>query len=49
MERGERSFGTHGIVRISLKKWWVEESSEGFDKEFDVRTFSEHGFSIGKG
>lgn len=32
-----------------LKKWWVDPSSETFDKEFDGRTFSEQGFSIGKG
>jgi IS5 family transposase len=32
-----------------LKKWWVDPDSETFDKEFDARTFSEQGFSIGKG
>lgn len=32
-----------------LKKWWVDTDSEEFDKEYDARTFSEQGFSIGKG
>ena len=32
-----------------LKQWWVDTNSETFDKEFDARTFSEQGFSIGKG
>lgn len=32
-----------------LKKWWVDPDSEVFDKEFDARTFSEQGFSVGKG
>jgi IS5 family transposase len=32
-----------------LKRWWVDTDSETFDKEFDARTFSEQGFSIGKG
>ena len=32
-----------------LKKWWVDPDSETFDREFDARTFSEQGFSIGKG
>jgi hypothetical protein len=32
-----------------LKKWWADPSSEAFDKEFDARTFSEQGFSVGKG
>lgn len=32
-----------------IKKFWVDPDSEEFDKEFDARTFSEQGFSIGKG
>jgi IS5 family transposase len=32
-----------------LKAWWFDPDSEEFDKEFDSRTFSEQGFSIGKG
>ena len=32
-----------------LKKWWIDPASETFDKEFDARTFSEQGFSVGKG
>jgi hypothetical protein len=32
-----------------LKKWWLDPDSEEFDKEFDARTFSEQGFSVGKG
>ena len=32
-----------------LKKFWVDPDSEEFDKEFDSRTFSEQGFSVGKG
>ncbi len=32
-----------------LKAWWVDPDSEEFDKEFDSRTFSEQGFSVGKG
>jgi hypothetical protein len=32
-----------------LKRWWVDPDSEGFDEEFDSRTFSEQGFSVGKG
>ena len=32
-----------------LKRWWVDPDSEEFDKEFDSRTFSEQGFSVGKG
>lgn len=32
-----------------LKKWWIDPSSEEFDKEYDARTFSEQGFSVGKG
>ncbi len=32
-----------------LKKWWIDPASEEFDKEFDSRTFSEQGFSVGKG
>jgi Transposase DDE domain len=36
-------------VKNFLKKFWVDPDSEEFDKEFDSRTFSEQGFSIGKG
>jgi len=32
-----------------LKGWWVDPDSEEFDREFDARTFSEQGFSVGKG
>lgn len=32
-----------------LKRWWVDPDSEEFDREFDARTFSEQGFSVGKG
>ncbi len=32
-----------------LKKFWADPASEKFDKEFDSRTFSEQGFSVGKG
>jgi IS5 family transposase len=32
-----------------LKSFWVDPFSEEFDKEFDARTFSEQGFSVGKG
>jgi len=32
-----------------LKAWWVDPDSEEFDREFDARTFSEQGFSVGKG
>jgi len=32
-----------------LKKWWLDPDSEEFDTEFDARTFSEQGFSVGKG
>jgi hypothetical protein len=32
-----------------LKAWWVDPGSEEFDREFDARTFSEQGFSVGKG
>ena len=32
-----------------LKRWWADPDSEEFDKEFDSRTFSEQGFSVGKG
>ncbi len=32
-----------------IKDFWVDPDSEEFDKEFDARTFSEEGFSVGKG
>jgi hypothetical protein len=32
-----------------FKKWWIDPDSDLYDKEFDARTFSEQGFSIGKG
>jgi IS5 family transposase len=32
-----------------FKLFWVDPDSEEFDREFDSRTFSEQGFSIGKG
>jgi IS5 family transposase len=36
-------------VKNFLKKFWVDPDSEEFDREFDSRTFSEQGFSVGKG
>jgi hypothetical protein len=36
-------------TRNFFKRSWVDPDSEEFDKEFDSRTFSEQGFSIGKG
>ena len=33
----------------SIKQYWVNPDSEEFDKEYDARTFSEQGFSVGKG
>lgn len=36
-------------ARNFIKKWWIDPDSELFDREFDARTFSEQGFSIGKG
>lgn len=36
-------------TRNFLKRWWIDPDSEEFDKEFDARTFSEQGFSVGKG
>ena len=32
-----------------LSRFWVDPASEEFDREFDARTFSEQGFSVGKG
>jgi transposase len=32
-----------------FKSFWVDPNSEEFDREFDARTFSEQGFSVGKG
>jgi transposase len=32
-----------------LKRWWVDPDSKRFDREYDSRTFSEQGFSVGKG
>jgi hypothetical protein len=32
-----------------LKRWWVDPDSEEFNREFDANTFSEQGFSVGKG
>ena len=32
-----------------LRRWWVDPASKRFDREYDVRTFSEQGFSVGKG
>jgi len=32
-----------------VKRFWVDPDSEEFDREYDARTFSEQGFSIGKG
>lgn len=32
-----------------IMDYWVDPDSEAFDREFDVRTYSEQGFSIGRG
>ncbi len=32
-----------------LKRFWVDPDSKRFDREYDTRTFSEQGFSVGKG
>jgi hypothetical protein len=32
-----------------IKRFWVDPDSERFDREYDVRTFSEQVFSVGKG
>jgi hypothetical protein len=36
-------------VKSFLKRWWIDPGSKRFDREYDVRTFSEQGFSVGKG
>jgi hypothetical protein len=36
-------------VKNQIKDFWVDPDSEEFDREFDARTFSEQGFSVGKG
>jgi hypothetical protein len=36
-------------ARNFLKRFWVDPDSKRFDREFDVRTFSEQVFSVGKG
>jgi transposase len=36
-------------VKNFLKRFWVDPDSEEFDREFDARTFSEQGYSVGKG
>lgn len=36
-------------VKNFLKRWWVDPRSKRFDREYDVRTLSEQGFSVGKG
>ncbi|MFZ0512790.1 MAG: hypothetical protein WAM14_14375, partial [Candidatus Nitrosopolaris sp.] len=36
-------------ARNFIKNYWVDPDSEEFKKEFDARTLSEQGFSIGKG
>jgi IS5 family transposase len=36
-------------ARNFIKQYWVDPDSEEFDKEYDARTFSEQGFSVGKG
>jgi len=36
-------------VKNFLKRWWVDPESKRFDGEYDVRTLSEQGFSVGKG
>ncbi len=32
-----------------VKRFWVDPDSKRFDREYDVRTLSEQGFSVGKG
>lgn len=32
-----------------IRYFWTDPDSEEFDREFDARTFSEQGFSVGKG
>jgi len=44
-----RMFHHKWYLKNFLKKWWIDPDSEEFDKEFDARTFSEQGFSVGKG
>jgi len=36
-------------ARNFIQKYWIDPDSEVFDKEYDARTFSEQGFSVGKG
>jgi transposase len=36
-------------VKSFLKRFWVDPGSKRFDREYDVRTLSEQGFSVGKG
>jgi len=36
-------------ARNFIKQYWIDPDSEVFDKEYDARTFSEQGFSVGKG
>jgi hypothetical protein len=36
-------------VKNFLKRWWVDPGSKRFDREYDVGTLSEQGFSVGKG
>ncbi|HIK11070.1 transposase [Nitrososphaera sp.] len=36
-------------VKNLVRNFWVDPDSEEFDREFDARTFSEQGFSVGKG
>ena len=40
---------TGGTSKNFLKRFWVDPASKRFDREYDVRTFSEQGFSVGKG
>jgi hypothetical protein len=35
-------------VKNFLTRWWVDPASKRFDREYDVRTLSEWGFSVGK-
>jgi hypothetical protein len=36
-------------VKDFFKRFWVDPDSERFDREYDVRTFSEQVFSVAKG
>ena len=45
----KRPGGRYCVIGNFIKNYWVDTYSDEFDKEFEVRTLSEQGFSIGKG